>query len=76
MLVEVWERGGGGRGGGGGGGGGRGAAAGSLNSARVLGAGGGTQAAGIVAVGTPGPGIATEEYTFAGTATTETATLS
>jgi hypothetical protein len=44
----------------------------SLNAARVLGTGGGTQTAGIVAFGTPGPGIATEEFTAGGTPSVET----
>ena len=50
--------------------------AGTLNAARVLGAGGGSQDAGIFAFGTPGPGIATEEFTLGTAAVIETVTTS
>ena len=50
--------------------------AGTLNAGRVLGTGGGSQAAGIVASGTPGPGIATEEFTLGTLGKIETVTTS
>ena len=50
--------------------------AGTLNAARVLGTGGGTQDAGIVAFGTPPTTTATEEFTLGTLGKIETVTTS